>query len=136
MQFDEIPTPDEQEVWFLPVVSLGPWVAYEALGLLLEETGKKDEFRRVGRFRASDDLAKRFFRRPTYPIEPENGQVVGGRETVMSLNDGAASPDNAVNESRTTGDAGLKSTEKRGWFRKLKKTDDSKAWREQVIAII
>ena len=109
---------------------LGP---VRALGLLLGETGMKDEFRRVGRFRASNDLAKRFFRRPTYPIEPENGQVVGGRESTMALNDGAAGLDNAANGPHATGGAGLDST---GWFGKWKKTDDTKGWIEQVITII
>ena len=32
-------------MWLLPVVSLGLWLTYEALRLLLERTGRKDEYK-------------------------------------------------------------------------------------------
>ena len=65
--FDENQDCDGYELCLLPIVSLGPWLQCESLGLMLVETGKRDEYRRVGRFRAEGDGAK-VFRRPTYPI--------------------------------------------------------------------
>jgi hypothetical protein len=119
-------------VWFLPVVSLGLWLAYEALRLLLERTWRKDEYKRGSRFKATCDLATKFFRRPTYPLEPEHGPEKEGNEP---LEGGAAPTENTANGSRTNWTVGLDNTEKRGWFRR-KKTDDVNGWKEQVITII
>lgn len=119
VQFDEVQKAEEQEVWFLPVVALGPWIAFEALGLLLEGTGRDGEFRRVGRFRTSENLAKRYFKLPTYPVVREAKEVID--------------VESAVNGSRTNG---LDKTEKRGCFGKRKKVDDTENWKEQVITII
>ena len=114
VEFDEIPIPGEREVWFLPVISLGSWVTFEALGLLLEANGKDGEFKRVGRFRDGNDVAKRFFRRPTYPLEAQNGPGTGIRPaTGVEISSGG----------------------KRGWFGSKIQTDEGLYWRERTITI-
>jgi hypothetical protein len=116
VEFDESTPAGEHEVWFLPVIALGPWIAFEALGLLLESTGGKAEFRRVGMFRASGGIAMNYFRKPTYPLDCEIDQVGGAHTT------NAAELDNFGRDNRR-------------WLRKKKK-DEGKAWSEQVITIV
>lgn len=123
-QFDEYRQLPESEAWFLPVVGIGPWLECEVLGLMLLETGRKDEFRRVGRFKAYSDIA-RTFRRPTYPLQSDgvktSGQGYG--------KDGKSSKvDNAEN-------VGMDNNKKR-WFGKCKMTDKENAWTERIIMII
>ena len=116
-QFDEWkPREDDEEIWFLPIVCIGPWVECEVFGLLLEEAGK-DQFKRIGRFRARSDIA-RTFRRPAYPIQKhdkEEGSFVSSSES---------------------GDRGLKNRDKTGWFGVRKKVDEKNTWTERVFTII
>lgn len=93
----------------MPVVTIGPWIECEVYGLMLEETGKKDEFRRVGKFRARSDIAN-VFRRPAYPMN----RILTGDQGVQ----------------------GVSNHEKGGWFGRRKKTDETTAWKERVITII
>jgi hypothetical protein len=79
-QFDENQQPDDHEWWFLPILPLGPWIQSMAMGLIMVETGNRDEYRRVGMFMAYDDSA-RAFRRPTYPIQPTQSNVTEAMET-------------------------------------------------------
>ena len=79
-QFDENKQPDDHQWWFLPILSLGSWMQSMAVGLILAETGNEDEYRRVGMFTAYDDSA-RAFRRPTYPIQPNQSHVTEGIES-------------------------------------------------------
>ena len=102
-------------------MALGPWIAYEVLGLLLEGTGRRDGYRRVGRFKADDDLAKKYFRRSTYPLELENSQHI----EVMPLN--------AATAARTAGT--VDDTERRGWFGRWKTVDEANDWIELVILL-
>jgi hypothetical protein len=126
-----------REVWYLPVVIIGPWIACEAYGLILEETGKEDEFRRIGRFSAGEGTA-RAFRRPAYPIKG-NGILTGGQGMneegagVQDMNEEGAGVQGVSNQS---GDTGSQKSGKRWGFGMRKKTDETAVWKERVITII
>lgn len=77
----------------MPIVGIGPWLDCQVLGLMLLETERKDEFKRVGTFKAYSDVTKGI-RRPVYPLGVKTGKHIV-----------------------------LKSEEKRGWFGRKKKAD-------------
>jgi hypothetical protein len=67
VQLDVPLPPTIQEAYFLPIALVGNRLSQHALGLILLGTGRKDEFKRVGRFFAQDDMSSTF-RRPAYPL--------------------------------------------------------------------
>jgi hypothetical protein len=130
-QFDEYRPLGDDEVWYLPVVTIGPWLEGEVYGLILEQTGKKDEFRRVGRFRARSDIA-RVFRRPAYPIESDHAMVLGQSND----REATSNPVEVEGIPNKNGSTGLQAKEKKFWFRMRIKTDEKHVWTERVITII
>jgi hypothetical protein len=129
--FDEPRTIRDDEVWFLPIIFIGPWLECQIFGLMLEETGKENEFKRIGMFKSGYDFRSEFLR-PAYPIQ--NDLVV----TYSQGDSGARAGNNdkgesiKINNQRTD----LNNKENKWWFGRLKNAIGKKGWEERIITII
>jgi hypothetical protein len=158
---DQLPIPEDRKWYCLPILETvkqeGRRESKTVIGLMLLETGRKDEFRRVGRFDAVKQTSN-LFRRPTYPFQaarnPEkkdlrspsvqggNGEGTASNSQLLERETTAAEMDTNHNEPSSTG-------QKRrlipSFFQRkvpgegshaIKGNDTGDNWVERVISIV
>jgi hypothetical protein len=81
-QPDQVPFPKADKWYLLPVLectqkNIDRKMEKKIIGLMLLETGKENEYRRIGRFDTLGKEALKFLTRPTYPFE-ETSKGDGG----------------------------------------------------------
>jgi hypothetical protein len=77
-QPDQAPLPDVDKWYLLPVLEstqkFDGKMQKKIIGLMLLETGRENEYRRIGRFETLNDESLKLLTRPTYPFEKPPGE--------------------------------------------------------------
>jgi hypothetical protein len=135
---DQAPMPEDRDWYCLPIIDQTLLVGQkdvlrEVNGLILLPTKQKDEFRRVGTFKAfcATKSSRRPFNMPTYPFRPVKNPRNGDPMSVASrLGNDKSTKSAEITQGASTGETGeIKSA----WWRFRKRRN---AWREYVITII
>jgi len=135
---DQAPMAEDHDWYCLPIIDQTLLINQkdtlrQVNGLILLQTKQKDEFRRVGMFKAlrRTKSPRRPFNMPTYPFRPVKNPRNGDLMSLASLLDNDESTKSAeITQGASTDEIGeIKST----WWRFRKRRN---AWREYVITIV